>query len=800
MFKTLDKKITYSCDHCGDDCNGEIYLSDKKFCCQGCKTVYGLLEENGLSSFYSISENAGLSQKNKALDSYEFLDDEQLKNHLLSYRENGIGRITLSLPDIHCSSCLWLLENIYKFNKGIHSSKVDFLSKKATIQFSEDEISLRSLATLLSSLGYPPELNHSSATDTREDVNIDKSLLYKLGLAGFVFGNIMLLSFPEYLGFENAVNKFYIGYINIILATPVLLYSGQEYWKSAWLSLKRGHLNLDVPIVIGMFTLYFRSVYDILSGFGEGYLDSFSGFVFFLLIGKWFQKFTYHRLDFERNYKSYFPISVLKRQNNKWISSSLDQLCIDDHIQIKHGQIIPADSILLSSNAIIDYSFVTGESDAIAKTKEDLIYAGGRNMGKKIKLSVQKEVTQGHLIKLWDNEVFKKTQNSRSNQLIDGLSKYFVYFIILLASGAFVYYKIYNPEIAFTVVTSILIVACPCALALAIPFTYGSILRIFSKQNVFIKNVNTIQNIQDIDHIVFDKTGTLSDQHKAKISYHGTLLNADSLAIIKSACDHSSHPISNSIANHLSNHKTVEIEGFEEVIGKGLIVTSQNTKLRLGSEEFIFNQIQKSGTNSKEVYVEIDGKYKGKFCIEHHYRTGAKNVLNKLSNTHHLSLISGDDDKDLPKMQAFFPQKEAILFNQSPNDKLNYIKALQKNKHHVLMIGDGLNDAGALRQSDVGIVISDNTNNFSPSCDIILNAQNFDRLYSIIDYLKKSKYIIYGAFVLAFLYNTIGLYFAITGVLSPIIAAILMPLSSISVILYGVIMSHITLRSFSTKS
>lgn len=756
--------------------------------------VYELLGDHGLSAYYEYTDRPGISKKKGGAQAFDYLDSEDLVGSLLSFRESGVAKISLQLPQIHCSSCLFLLENIAKLDKGIVQSRVNFTTKEAIITYREADTSLRAVVELLARIGYEPKINYDQLDKDTGKHDYDKKLLYKLGLAGFCFGNIMLLSFPEYLGFDKASYLFHIGYINIVLAIPVLFYSGFSYIRSAWQGIRYGNLNIDVPIALGMVTLFARSLYEILSQTGEGYLDSFAGFVFFLLIGRWFQSFTYHALDFDRNYKSYFPISATVKAAGVWTTKAIDQLLPGDILRIRNEELIPTDAILQKGKARVDYSFVTGEADLISKQVGDSLYAGGRHMGESIEVVVTHKVDQSYLTQLWNEDTFKDRGPSDTSQLIGSISKYFTYVVLAIAAATMTYWYLTDPTRAFQTFTAVLIVACPCALALAIPFTYGNIVRLLSRGGLYLRNVGTIEDIQDVTHIIFDKTGTITDSSKVDISYSGKELTEQQRIFIKSACSHSSHPLSKAIVGYLVMDSTVDIDKYEDIIGSGFRAEWQGSQLRLGSSAFVFGT--SAQRKERGVFIEIEGQYLGYFSFEHQLREHLQAVIGGLQQRYTLSVLSGDTDGERARIEEVFGSDSDIRFNQKPKDKLQRIKELQATGAKVMMIGDGLNDAGALKQSNVGIVISDKVNNFSPACDGMLSAEQFATLLRQLKYLSAARHIIYGAFGLAFLYNTIGLYFAVTGQMSPVIAAILMPVSSITVIVYGVVASYLAYQRY----
>jgi len=595
----------------------------------------------------------------------------------------------------------------------------------------------------------------------------------------------MLLSFPEYLGLNeiNAIGfQQWFGWINILLALPVLFFSGKDYLRSAWWSIRQKNLNIDVPISIGILTLFGRSIFEIITHAGAGYLDSLAGLVFFLLIGKWFQQITFHHLSFERNYKSYFPISILQADGQ---SVPIDNLKKGDIIIVKNKELIPADGILLDGSAAIDYSFVTGEEDKIPKEIGEQLYAGGKQIGKAIRIQINKTVSQSYLTQLWNDAAFKKDSTNTTQLLADKIGKYFTWIILLTAFTTLFYWLPIDVGTAVNAFTAVLIIACPCAVALSIPFTFGNAIRILGRAGFYLKNTEVIEFFQTINNVVFDKTGTLTQTQSQPIHFNGLPLDRVEKEKIARLTEQSTHPLSQQILKFLNiqNNQATQIEQFEEVTGKGLEGFVNNDFIKIGSADFTGNP----ATPNVSVYLKIKNQNRGSFSIPNVYRTGLAKVIDFFKQENQIHLLSGDTEKSRTDLTPYFG--EHLHYQQSPMDKLNFIKNLQTGGASVLMIGDGLNDAGALKQSDVGIVIADDTNNFTPACDAILAAAAFGQLPVFIKYMKRCYQLIFVAYGLAFLYNIIGLSFAVQGQLSPVIAAILMPASSVTIVLFGVLSS-----------
>lgn len=787
------------CYHCSDPCNNSVVVyDDKHFCCEGCKLVYELLEDNGLCTYYDLDSKPGISLKGKNFDGrYAFLDKETVQQQLLNYSSDTLNKLTFIIPSIHCTSCIWLLENLYKLHEGVSVSRVNFVKKTLAVSYDPRLVSLRQLVELLATLGYAPDIS-LERYEKKEHKRITDSTLIKIGVVGFCSGNIMALSFPEYFGVKNSVDTYfgpYFIWLNVLLSMPVFFYGASGYLTSAYRSLRQKVINLDVPISIGISALFGRSLFEVLSGTGPGYWDSLAGLVFFLLIGKWLQNKTFESLSFERNYKSYFPLATTKIVDGKQENILTSELDEGDHILIRNQELIPADSILLSEEAWIDYSFVTGESEPIAKKAGDYIYAGGKQVGPSIEAQVKKAVSQSYLTQLWNDEAFTKDTPMPVTKLTADFSRYFTFITLAVAALAGLFWLIIDPSIALNAFTAVLIVACPCALSLSMPFAMENTMRIFGRNGFYVKHTDIIQHLATITHIVFDKTGTLTQGKEAVVNFLGNTLTREEEAMVKSITAHSTHPLSRKLHHALSSLPLQEVEKFEEVVGKGLQGKVGENLIKIGSRNFVgAPSLNGKGASGMRVSLSINDIYQGDYTIEVPYRKGLKDTIQKLQKTFRLSLLSGDRPTDMPILQPLFDSKEAMHFEQSPTDKLQYIKTLQAKGEKVLMIGDGLNDAGALKQSNVGMVLSEDVQSFFPACDMLADAKQFSRIDDIVRFSKTSINIVKLSFLVSMIYNFIGISWAISGQLSPVFAAILMPVSSISVVGFAVGMSSLYAR------
>lgn len=796
-----------SCFHCGDDCTTRVIEHrDKHFCCHGCKTVFDILNDNDLSYYYELEQSPGTTPS-RFEGKFDFLENNVIAKKLIEFDEQEVQVVTFTIPSIHCSSCIWVLENLNKLHPDVITSQVNFPKKSVRITYNCAQLNLHQLVLLLCKIGYEPYISLDDAI--KKTSSIDRSLIYKLGVAGFAFGNIMFLSFPEYFEvseFWLERYKYIFRWLMFVFALPVVFYSGSDYLVSAFKSVRSKMLNIDVPIAIGILVLFLRSTIEIALDRGTGFLDSMAGLVFFLLLGKFFQQKTYSFLSFERDYKSYFPIAVTrlsKKDSNKEEQAQVYDLVAGDRIIIRNGELIPVDGILIKGNALIDYSFVTGEAEPVSKNSGDKLYAGGRQQAGVIELDVLKSVEQSYLTQLWSNEVFNKSDESLFQSITDQISKRFTISILSIAVLATMFWLWYEPSLALHVFTAVLIVACPCAIALAAPFTLGNLLRIFGKHKFYLKNSSIIEQLASIDTVVFDKTGTLTTSHKSVITYEGIALTVDEQSLLTSTLRASNHPLSRSLYGMLQENNICSLDDFSEEIGKGITGVLNNNRVKVGSYAFVSDgssAFAKADLNQTTVHISTNEVYKGCYVFYNEYRDGMKQVFDTLSADCELAVLSGDNEGEKEHLELILPKNTALVFNQKPGDKLNYIKELQSHGKKVLMIGDGLNDAGALAQSNVGLVISENVNVFSPACDGIIDATRFKDITTFIDLSRNGKKVIQYAFIFSLIYNLVGLGFAISGHLAPVVAAILMPLSSISIVVFTTIYTYFLGRKLNPKA
>jgi P-type Cu+ transporter len=785
------------CAHCGDVCGSEtITTSEKVFCCAGCRSVYAILQQHDLCEYYD-REDVGVRMREfrSTSDQYAILDNEAVELKLLSFSSATLHRITWTIPTLHCASCVWLLEQLNRLNSGVMSSTVDMMRKSTTVDYDPRETSLREIAETLASIGYSPLIQLEGEVIGGSGT---RALYARLGLAAFATVNTMLLAIAQYLAGPQRIDPSLLAtfrILTLVLSVPVLVYSASPWLTAAYKSLKKRHVSLDIPVAAGILALFVRSVIDIANGTGEGYLDSFTALVFLLLIGRLFQQKAFDALSFDRSYRSFFPLSVRALRDDVTVVIPVDQVALDDVLVIRNGEVIPCDCRVASEVGYIDYSFVTGESRPVEVLKDQRIHAGGRVVGRAVTLVAEKEVEHSELAKMWDRS-WKRASRTTFLNISDRFGLWFTVTAFVLAfGGAIMWWP--DTSMAVNVFSAVLIIACPCALTLSAPITLGTAMGKLGRLGIFLKNVGTLLELERISSVLLDKTGTLTKSEN-RIEYTGRELTSAELCAVRSVAAHSAHPISRAIAQGKTGHNVVDPLEF---VGAGISGRCENIQVRLGSARFMTERIELSTDliDAKATYLALNDEYIGRFNIKPTLRIGVPHMIRELlASGLNVHVISGDSDSDKRLLQPFLGA-DNLVFNCRPEDKIEQVEREQNRGERVLMVGDGLNDAGAMGAADVAIAVTDDTATLVPACDVIIRSQALSTLPVLLQYAKSAKRVIVLCFVLSIIFNAVGLTLAIVGSLTPLAAAIFMPVSSLTVIGASVLGAKLGANKVETK-
>ena len=769
------------CVHCGNECDASPFLFNQlPFCCNGCIQAYQLIH-------YAIScapeENTQpLLFKTKA--NWEELNLTELRKQFIQYEDKQRVVVVFRLPQVHCASCVYVLEHLNRLNPKIQSTTVNF-SEKTIRAVLDADLPLSEFAATLDLVGYAPSLLKEIEED-HVNKNHRKHRIKALVISGFCFGNIMLFSLPEYFNLSIQSDTSFVQFFRwaaLIFSLPVFFYGSREFYRNAWAGIRVKYMHIDVPLVLSLFVAYGRSLYEVFSESGSGYFDSYTGIVFFMLVGRQFQEVKTDRLGLFTNFKSFFPISVKRKREGKLETIALTEIKPNDEIQIHTEEIIPFDGQLLSIDTSLDYSFVTGESHWVEVLQNEMVFSGARNMGPTILLRVEKTIDQSQLGSMWNNQA-KQNESIEKLSFTHRVAKWFTLILILLSVTAFLYWIPTSSQRAFQALTTALIVACPCALLLSHTFATGNASRIVSELGIWVKNGFVWDQLAKIRQIYFDKTGTLTNTQTPQVNWFGKELGQIENQIISTLCSQSIHPVSQVIYNYLNIHDILFMEEIKEMPGQGIVGRFQDETYELKKSEH--------GTGFYK-----NNRLLGEFHITFALRDGIKESLKALEMHYQLGMLTGDNNKDQQRISHLFPNSAALHYAVTPIEKQALImEANQENA--TAYFGDGLNDTGALIEAAVGFSVRDAHERYTPAADILFPGNQMYRVHQFFAFSKRVKQVIQLSFIFSLVYNFIGLSFALTGTLSPLIAAILMPVSTITIILITTIGIRISFHNLFT--
>jgi Cu+-exporting ATPase len=770
------------CRHCGDACDRHAVVEGEAvFCCAGCASVFALLRDHGMTAFYTCDVRPGTSQRARAdRDPARFaaLDDPEVARRFVKMRSADLSRVVFPTPSMHCASCLWLLEQLWRFHPGIVRSEANLMNRTVTVEFHPGEISLRAIAEQLASLGYEPVLDQEPAAGVPA---VRRSLYLKIGVAGFAFGNVMLFSIPRYANGAPLDAEFQtlFGILNLVFALPVLLYSAADYFRAAWAAARARTITLDVPIALGLAVLFGRSAVEIVAGSGEGFLDSFAGLVFFLLIGKLFQQKAFESIAFERTVQSFLPLSVRVEREAGVTLTRVETLRPGDTIAIRPQEVVPADAVLLDEHGAIDYAFVTGEQVPVPVARGALIHAGGRVTGHALRMTVARAVSHSRLAQLWSDPVFAQAKTHWLTGLLARFGWWFTVVAMGLAvAGAIAWWP--DGRKAAEVATAVLIIACPCAFTLAAPITLGTAMGVLGRAGFYLKQPAVALDLSRIDTVAFDKTGTLTTAAAdASVAWSG--IDDTAWQLVRRLAAHSVHPVSRAIAGDLTD--AGDVRDIVDTPGRGVRGMVDGRRVAIGAASFVADITGRpvtTETGADLVTWVAVGDAVGTVRLSAPDRAGMPAATAAIAARYTTWLLSGDHATEASRWAGAFGDR--MKFRQSPADKLAAVRAAQAAHQRVLMVGDGLNDAGALAAADVGIAVSDETACLVPACDAVIRGDRLPKLPAFLAYARRARRVIVTCFLVSIAYNVLGLGLALTGTLTPLATAILMPVSSLTIV------------------
>lgn len=771
------------CSHCGQDYDKQSMIFQGKiaFCCNGCKNVFNLINDNNLSNFYENATNLKKVNENFQLD----------ENSFFIKKDENSNTILILIDDLHCSACVWLIEKILLKNEGVLDININFSTKRASIEYSPNKTNHIEILKQIVSVGYTPLAYNPNLTTRAKATHIE--FYARLIVAIACMMNIMWLSIARYAGYFSSMDKEVqdiINFAEFILSTPVLFYSASSMFKSAFIALKNKILNMDCLVTFGASLVYIYSVIAMFKRLDYVYFDSVAMIICFVFIGRFLeqraQKQALENIDFLSDLVN-ASVNIIK--NNEIMKISANQVKKGDILRVFSGDKILIDGTCISGNAKLNLSALTGESELIEVKKGDFIKSASVIENGSCDYIANTSLENSYINKLAN--LLSNTKKSNLEKLTDGIGIKFCVVIFSLAFLCFLV-NIYDIKEAIIRSVSVLIIACPCALALSAPVCNLLALHQALKMKILFKDSNNIENLSKIDCVVFDKTGVLT-RSKLKL-LNDINLNEKHKNILKTMLNKNNHIIANSLSDYFKNNTEVEnLEQYEQFSGLGASAIYENKKYYFGSAIFLNqNNIKATSNNQTEVFFADENQILEHFIFENVINDDSYQIIKYFNkNKIKVVMLSGDKQKACENIANKLDIKE-FYYECLPEQKLKILQTISKT-HKVLMVGDGVNDALALKQALVSISFKNATNLALNSSDIILLDNSLKKIQKAHKLAKKTYKLIKVNLVLSFLYNAISIPLAFVGLINPLVASIFMSFSSICVILNSTRIKNIKL-------
>jgi Cu+-exporting ATPase len=762
------------------------------FCCNGCQGVYHLLTDDGLNSFYEKMGNETIAPPLKIGEDSSNFDMESFAQRYIEVNTDGFSQVNLMIEGIHCAACVWLNEKILGESDGVLEASINFTNNKAKIIWDEDTIKLSEIIDKIRSIGYNAYPYDRSERE-KKATNNKRDYFLRMSIAVFASMNIMMIGVAKYAGFFSGMKEETLQLVHIaefIFATPVLFYSGWIFFRGAYYGLKNRIVNMDLLVSAGATLTYIYSLYVLFGGGGHSYFDSVAMIITFVLVGKYLEVLgKKSAVDTMDKIKSQVPLEATIVEDGIKKVVMLDAISVGDIIEVKMGEKASVDGELLSSVGTFDESSMSGESLPVEKRDGDKIYSGTINSGQVIRYTATKNYansTLNSIVTLLEDSLASKPKIEES---ANEISKYFSVTILLLALGTFAGWYLYGAgfEKALIVSISVIVIACPCALALATPIASLIGISWGANRGLLFKEAKFIETFAKADVVVFDKTGTLT-KGNLTIKKQSNEIETPYLAPLYALADSSTHPVSRAIKLYLEAHyadiKKIELEQIEQIHAQGVSATYQNQKLLGGNTKLL-------SLNSIELHVDSpytlyhfakDGEVVVSFELEDSIKEEAVETIAYLTQTGTEVIMATGDHQAVASRVAKEIGIEQYKSEMTPIDKANYIDKLKEQGRVVVMVGDGVNDALALSKADVAIAMGKGADVALAISDVVVLNDSLRGIQDSFLISRRTYKFIKQNLGLSLVYNILTIPIAMAGYVIPLVAALSMSLSSLMVV------------------
>jgi Cu2+-exporting ATPase len=772
--------------------------ADLQFCCNGCRVAYGVIHQHGLDGYYDIKSRIEAPEQAAQTSGRGFAEFDDPAFHRLYCRAlpSGLATVELYLEGVHCAACVWLVEKLTVVVDGVAEVRLDMGRSLATITWNPETTPLSQVARFLDSIGYAPHpFRGVEARDMARGE--ERSLLIRIAVAGAIAGNVMLIAFALYGGrFHGITDEFRIlfRWVSLALAIPSVAWCATVFYRGAWGALKTRTLHMDLPIAIGIFAGFIQGTVNTVRGTGEIYFDSVTALIFFLMVGRFLQRRQQRRAASSTELLFSIAPSTARLVDSEGVREvPLEALGPGNTVEVRAGDSIPADGTVVMGSSTLDRSLLTGESQPEPVAVGDPVHAGTVNLGGRLLVEVRvtgEDTRVGRLMRLVEEGAMRRAPVVL---LADRISGWFVAIVLTLAAITLGVWLKLDPEHAVGHAVALLIVSCPCALGLATPLAVSAAIGRAARKKILIKGGDALENLAYPGLMLLDKTGTLTEGRLGVVRWWGDESVKPMVAAIER---HSAHPVARALSQDSTEIGVPEAIEVQEITGAGISGVCDGRHVIVASISHLLRELADIPEEAAEaadsfaneglspVAVAINKRVVAVAGIGDPLRADSeKSVAAIRDSGWQVEILSGDHPvvvRSIAKQVGIAPA--AARGAATPEDKLEAVREAAVNST-VVMVGDGVNDAAALAAATVGIGVHSGAEATLAAADVYLGRPGLQPVVDLLHGSRRTLGVIRRNLVFSLTYNLVAVGFAITGHMSPLLAAILMPLSSMTVVL-----------------
>ena len=780
------------CDHCGLDVPSRREQGDggERFCCAGCEVAYAVINEHGLGAYYdfTVRRDDRVRASGRA---YEEFDHAAFAELYVRDRDDGFAEIDLYLEHVHCASCVWLVERASLSVPGVRSAELDVGRSRARIVWDRSETTLSSVARFLDSLGYIPHPFRGVRAE-RERRNEDRAALIRIGVAGAIAGNVMMIALAMYAGWFGGIEpefERYFRWWSLALTTPALVWPGRVFFRSAWGAVRRGALHMDVPVAVAIAAGFAHGAVNTVRDAGPVYFDGVATLIFLLLVGRFFQQRAQRAaVDATELMSSIAPASARVVDGDVVRTVPASSLLPGNVFEARTGDTIAADGVVESGTSWMNLSLLTGESQPESVTPGSAVFAGTVNISGPLRIRVTGVGESSRLGAILRDLEASARRRSPVVQLADRMAGVFVALVLALAAITAGIWLVRDSARAIDNAIAVLIITCPCALALATPLAFTAAIGRAARRGILIKGGDALETLAGTGTLLLDKTGTVTEGRLAIVEWIGDSAVQPLVAALER---HSRHPVGEALVRAWAHGPLPIASDVVERMDGGIAGLVAGHQLAVGTSAFARTHLAdrsaalpEAPVDATAAFVVVDGVPRGVAALADPLRSDAAASVHALRAAGwRVELLSGDGAGPVRRAARMLAVPDELAQgNATPESKRRYVE-LTMTRGAVVMVGDGANDAGAMAAATVGVGVHGGAEACLATADIYTARPGLAALVELVTGARRTMRLVRLGIVLSLAYNVVGAGLAVAGMLDPLIAAVLMPVSSVGVVM-----------------